>query len=161
MPEKSADGKQKNADLADRKRKHKDSDVARPYPPEAYIDKSEADYRILSSIIIVVVIAIVVMGLAWCRVSFVVPKELEGKEVWLIFGGVADYCRVFFEGRGGLNWHPGNVPLPVKEQEGPRVNITKLVDYGKENTMLMWVNNIQGPGGIWKPVKLAVKREAP
>jgi len=98
-------------------------------------------------------------GLAWYRVSFVVPKELEGKEVWLVFGGVADYCRIFFEGRGGLNWHPGNVPLPVKEQEGPRANITKLVDYGKENTMLVWVNNIQGPGGIWKPVKLAVKRE--
>lgn len=98
-------------------------------------------------------------GLAWYRVSFVVPKELEGKEVWLIFGGVADFCRIFFEGRGGLCWRPGNIPLPVEKQEGPRLNITELVDCGEENTMLMWVNNIQGPGGIWKPVKLAVTKK--
>jgi len=99
-------------------------------------------------------------GLAWYRVSFVVPKELEGKEVWLVFGGVADFCRIFFEGRGGLYWRPDNVPRPIEEQEGPRINISKLVDYGGKNTMLMWVFNIEGPGGIWKPVRLAVKKEA-
>ena len=37
------------------------------------------------------------------------------------------------------------------------MNITEFVDVGKENTVLVYVNNIAGPGGIWKPVKVAVK----
>ena len=95
-------------------------------------------------------------GLAWYRVRFNVPAAWQGKRVWLLFGAVADYCRIFFEGRGGLNWHPESVPLPLARQQGPQMEITDLVDYGRQNTMFMWVNNIAGPGGIWKPVRLAV-----
>jgi len=100
-------------------------------------------------------------GAAYYRVSFDVPRELEGKDVWLIFGAVADYCRIFVNGRGNLYWRPKDVPRPIEKQAGPRMRVTELLDFGEENEIIVWVNNIKGPGGIWKPVKLAVKREAP
>ena len=67
----------------------------------------------------------------------------------------------FVNGRGNLYWRPKDVPRPIEKQAGPRMNVTGLLDFGKENEMIVWVNNIKGPGGIWKPVKLAVKRQAP
>ena len=100
-------------------------------------------------------------GSAWYRVSFDVPERLKGEELWLVFGAVADFCRIFINERGNLYWRPSNAPLPVEQQAGPRMNITEFVEFGKANEMLVWVNNIRGPGGIWKPVKLAVKRAGP
>ena len=97
-------------------------------------------------------------GAAWYRSSFVIPDSLTGKEVWLVFGAVADYCRIFVNERGNLYWRPHNVPQPLADQAGPRMNITEFVDFGKENEIVVWVYNIRGPGGIWKPVKLAVSR---
>ena len=101
-------------------------------------------------------------GSAHYRVSFVLPKELEGQEVWLIFGAIADYCLIVIndhddERFSHLYWRPNDAPLPLEKQAGPRMNISKSIEFGKESHLVVFVNNIRRPGGIWKPVKLAVK----
>ncbi len=90
-------------------------------------------------------------GNAWYRCSFVIPANLEGKRLFLHFGGIAGEPELYFNN----HWLP-----PQKGLKGTVIGweITKYAKCGGKNTVIVLYRNPSGPGGIYKNVKLAVKR---
>lgn len=90
-------------------------------------------------------------GMAWYRTEFTIPKELEGKPVSLHFGGIAGSPHIYVNN----TWV---TPLDALGN-GVRIwDITPKALYGQKNVVLVQIHNPAGPGGIFKSVKLAVRR---
>ena len=91
-------------------------------------------------------------GVAWYRTTFHVPKELEGRQVFLIFARVS-VVHTWVNGR----WANATVKhgcLVVNPNKRP----SHRIRYGEENFVVVPVLTDGSPGGITGPVKLAVKK---
>jgi hypothetical protein len=95
-------------------------------------------------------------GNAWYRCSFRVPKELEGKKVFMLFGGVAA-CRP----QVWVNAELFTKRCDVEVSDGVLiVDISKQAKYGEDNFVVVAIVTKDGePAGIYKSVKLARTRE--
>ena len=88
-------------------------------------------------------------GIAWYRCWFDLPAELKGKRVYLLFGGI-DSDSIFVNGR----WLG-----PVKEKGVTIQDFTKVARFGQKNLVCVWIITAgTTPAGIYKSVKLAVKK---
>ena len=87
-------------------------------------------------------------GIAWYRCRFDVPKELEGRNVCLLFGGVS--TNHFFVNGHWLN---------REQKNGVWIaDFTKWARFGEKNLVTLGIVTTGAPAGVYKPVKLAVKR---
>lgn len=89
-------------------------------------------------------------GVAWYRVEIPIPKRVNTRQVYLVFGAVSDSAWVYVNGtltgshdRGLFGW-----------RKRFSVDITKAVRPGATNLVAVRVYNRAANGGIWKPVKL-------
>ena len=87
-------------------------------------------------------------GIAWFRCWFDLPAELKGKQVHLLFGGVS--TNHFYV--NGL-WHS-------REQKNGVwiVDFTKVAKFGEKNLVALGVVTQGDAGGLYRPVKLAIKK---
>lgn len=93
-------------------------------------------------------------GIAWHRTTFHVPKELDGKNVYVIFGRVSAH-HVWINGRwsdyavkaGCLVVDPNN----RKPNQNP-------IRFGEDNLLVVPIITDGRPAGITAPVKLATRR---
>jgi len=87
-------------------------------------------------------------GIAWFRCRFDVPAELKGKKVYLLFGGVS--TNHFYVNGHWLNReHKNGVWI---------ADFTEHARFGEKNLVALGVVTQGDAGGLYKPVKLAVKR---
>ncbi|MFH0964946.1 MAG: hypothetical protein V2A58_13180 [Planctomycetota bacterium] len=88
-------------------------------------------------------------GIAWYRCRFDVPRELEGKGVCLLFGGVG--TNHFFVNGQWLSERSQKNGVWV-------VDFTKVARFGEKNLIVLGIVTTGSPGGVYKSVKLAVKK---
>ena len=88
-------------------------------------------------------------GIAWYRFWFDLPAELERKQVSLLFGAVGSRG-IFVNGR----W------LGPEKKKGDTIqDFTKVAKFGEKNLVCVWIVTTGAPpAGIYKSVKLAVKK---
>jgi hypothetical protein len=101
-------------------------------------------------------------GMGWYRVTINVPEEVKGKKLFLSFGGVsgAFYGWVWNKHRAGeLPSHGRGDREQKSKNERFEREVTDLIYPGEDNLIIVRVYNYQGPGGIWKPVKLVAEKE--
>ncbi|MBO50744.1 MAG: hypothetical protein CMJ69_08150 [Planctomycetaceae bacterium] len=98
-------------------------------------------------------------GAAFYRVSFRVPEQYRGKKIPIVIGGLANKCAVHlntWDWIYGVSKGPG-----LRIGAGPLVFPARGVKFGAEDDLLrIYVRNPRGPGGIYKPVWVAVKDPA-
>jgi len=89
-------------------------------------------------------------GTAVYRRRVTIPAEYEGREVYLILGGLANKCHLHVNGGWVAgHWHRAAGKEPVI------LNMGKKIKFGEENLITIYVMNWRGPGGLFKPVWLA------
>ena len=89
-------------------------------------------------------------GLGWYRAHFTAPAGQPGKSVWLAFGGVDDGARVWLNGKF-VGAYDTSWAIPFAFE------VTKQLRPGKDNLLAVEVTDYDGPGGLYKAVKLMVK----
>lgn len=88
-------------------------------------------------------------GSAWYRKAFTIPKTLAGEDLVIVLGKIDDSDKTYLNGK--------LVGSTINEHERLRVYFISPTDYkaGEVNTLLVWVDDPQGAGGIWEgPVGL-------
>ena len=90
-------------------------------------------------------------GIGWYRRTLTIPKEDEGKTIFLTFGAVDEACTVWVNGQQVLDR-----PYPFKGDTNSWatpfvVDISKVVKAG-DNVLVVRVSDTCGQGGIWRPV---------
>lgn len=80
-----------------------------------------------------------------------VPAAWKGKKISIIFGAVDDNAVVYMNGRK-VGEHKG-------WDEEFDIDVTEVARPGKRNLVAVLCENTSGPGGIWKPVSLALAEE--
>ena len=91
-------------------------------------------------------------GLVWYQCEFQVPKELEGRDVALLFGGVTSHREPLTACVNG-RWPPR------EKRHGVWIDdFTTVARYGEPNTVVVAIMTTGEPTGIYKSVKLAAKR---
>ena len=97
-------------------------------------------------------------GHGWYRTEFEVPTRLAGEKVFLFFGGITLHpvvgAQIYVNGK--LMWAQADVE---KESAVLVLDITDKAEAGKRNVVVVKVFNYGGPGGIYRPVKLATLRD--
>lgn len=87
-------------------------------------------------------------GLAWFRCRFHLPARLEGQQVCLLFGGVSTN-----------HFHVNGRWLQREQKHGVWiVDFTEVARFGQKNLVALSVVTQGDAGGLYAPVKLAVKR---
>ena len=96
-------------------------------------------------------------GIAWYRCSFAVPESLEGKKVFLLFGGVAPRPYHVW-----VNAELFTKPCDEEDKNGVLiVDFTREAEYGKKNIVVLAIISRDGkPAGVYGPVKLAVLKRS-
>jgi hypothetical protein len=90
-------------------------------------------------------------GVGWYSVALKIPEELRGRKIFLHFGGVADSCIVYVNGKK-VGEHAA-----VSDKKGDdqsfviRIDDAVKWDLKYQHVMVRVMNN-SGPGGIHKPV---------
>jgi len=92
-------------------------------------------------------------GKAWYRVQFKVPENYRGRKIYIVLGGLSDqfnvYLNIWDDIRSG-HTSVGGDPITIQPN---------AIKYGdEENSLTVQINNNSGPGGIYKPVWLAVEK---
>ncbi|HKU25235.1 MAG TPA: glycoside hydrolase family 2 TIM barrel-domain containing protein [Candidatus Sulfotelmatobacter sp.] len=91
---------------------------------------------------------------AWYQRNVLIPSSSRGKSIWLDFGGVYRDAVVFVNGKF-IDEHPSGYT-------GFRLNITSAVQFGKQNTIAVFVDPrwFEGwwyeGGGIYRHVRLLI-----
>ena len=100
-------------------------------------------------------------GAAFYRVSFKVAEKYRGRAVFIVMGGVANKCHVHLNTWDWIYavYKGGGMSVPAKEPLKFLANGVRFGDEG-ENRLRVYVRNPRGPGGIYKPVWIAVEKEA-
>ena len=95
-------------------------------------------------------------GAAFYRVSFKVPEKYRGKKIYIVIGGLANKCAVHLN---TWDWIYGVYKgTGLQVGAAPLVFPARGVRFGdKDNQLRIYVRNPRGPGGIYKPVWVAVK----
>jgi hypothetical protein len=88
-------------------------------------------------------------GHAWYRRAFTPPSAQPGKRVFLAFGGADDAAKVWLNGV-----FVGEHDIPSGAEKPFAMEVTQLLRPGRENVLAVDVRNGQGPGGLWKSIKL-------
>ena len=93
-------------------------------------------------------------GVAWYRLRFTPPDSVQGRRLWLTFGGVANEAHVFVAPRG-MRFRS----LGQNTTDGPfSIDATGAFVPGTEALITVRVINPAGPGGILSTVKLVGKK---
>lgn len=94
-------------------------------------------------------------GLAWYRNEFVLPQNTGAQKLLLFFGAVDESCKIWLNGELILE-RKFNADLnPNSWQEPFTVDISaKVRRDGGKNIIAVEVEDLQGAGGIWKPVSI-------
>ena len=95
-------------------------------------------------------------GHAWYHTEFDIPASLAGKKISLHFPGITLHPVVGSQihVNGKLHWGL----LAQKEHDVLVVDITEAATPGSKNVVVIKIFNYGGPGGIYRSVKLAVRR---
>jgi len=72
-------------------------------------------------------------GEVWYRKRFAVPSEFEGQRVVLHFEGLMGKSKFWINGKLLTSHFGGYLPCII--------DISKVVDYGEENTIAVWIDN--------------------
>jgi len=86
-------------------------------------------------------------GYGWYRKTIDIPKEWEGKDVWIKFGGVNDAYELFINGESVSLFGTANITFAAMP------SFTKLTDkikYGGTNQITIKVNDWGNSGGLWR-----------
>ena len=88
-------------------------------------------------------------GYGWYRISFVVPRELSNKVLYLKLGQIDDVDRTYFNGRlvGGKGDFPPNYQTAYdvyRLYELP----SNFINFGRKNILAVRIYDRQGSGGI-------------
>ena len=96
-------------------------------------------------------------GLAWYRTRVTVPERFKGRKVYLWFGGIDEYAKVWLNGKLlGTTDAPGDGLPPMPGTFKPvEFNATPALRFGKPNTIAVKILNRKlseiGTGGITAP----------
>jgi hypothetical protein len=90
-------------------------------------------------------------GLAWYRREVDIPAEWAGKIIRFHCDGIDDDAVIFINGKPAIKNHGFNVPIAI--------DITKLINPGRKNTLAVCVNDTFADGGIYKPVLLTAQSD--
>lgn len=94
-------------------------------------------------------------GIAWYRTSVKIDPALKGRKIYLFFEAVDESCWIYVNGKLAgehifkkpNDW---NTPFAIR--------IDKLIDWQEEQqTITVRVRDVNGQGGIWKPVTIVSK----
>jgi len=90
-------------------------------------------------------------GKAWYRTTVRIRSDRNGRKAWIEIGAVDESCTVWFNGKevGAFDYWIQNDRSSW--QKPKRFEITDAIEYGKENTIAIEVEDKSGSGGIWKP----------
>jgi len=114
-------------------------------------------------------------GYAWYKTTFELPEEFEGRQIFLVLGGLANKCQVYVNrGWAAMQCLKASDQDAIQQRVSTTVRdydealrpydigpvILNLSEYGKlkfgeDNLLCIYVINSLGPGGLWKPVWLA------
>ena len=91
-------------------------------------------------------------GIAWYRVKFRMPEKMKCQAVELSFAGVDESAWVWLNGQyiGQHDMGPEGWKVPFK------LDITSEIGWGKENLLVVRVEDTMQAGGIYKPVYVEV-----
>lgn len=97
------------------------------------------------------------LGTGYYAVKFKVPADWAARSLDILFMGVDEQAWVYFNGKpvGAHSVDSEKVDIGVLWDE-PFIIKVKAEDIrpGKDNVLVVKINNVQGAGGIWKDVKL-------
>lgn len=95
------------------------------------------------------------MGYAWYRLWFEAPDLPRGRRVYLVFGSVDESAWVYVNGKlCGVH----DIDPDVGYQERFLIDVTPALRPGQRNLIAVRVRNTIGVGGIWRGVKLVLRR---
>ena len=88
-------------------------------------------------------------GYGWYRISFVIPKELSNKVLYLKIGQIDDVDRTYFNGRfiGGNGDFPPSYQTAYDENRLYELP-SNFINFGKKNTLAVRIYDEKGGGGI-------------
>ena len=90
---------------------------------------------------------------AWYRLWVDIPKNWQGRDIFLSFEGVDDMYELYINGQ--LAAKGGDLPTRKDTfSEKKSQNITKLVKPGEKALIAVRVHDWYGAGGIFRPVTL-------
>lgn len=95
-------------------------------------------------------------GTAWYSTTVKVPAFDTGKKVWLLFRAVDGHVRVWIDGQPAGRRH---APLKKVWDKPWAVEVTDLIQAGKEHRITVKVTKDRRAAGIWKPVELRVSQK--
>lgn len=91
-------------------------------------------------------------GIAWYRVKFKMPPKMDCTTVEMAFGAVDEVAWVWLNGKyvGQHDLGPNGWKVPF------RFDVSKEIQWGKENVLTVRVLDTMAAGGIWKKVHVEV-----
>ena len=91
-------------------------------------------------------------GIAWYRVKFKMPPKMACTTVEMAFGAVDEVAWVWLNGKyvGQHDLGPNGWKVPF------RFDVSKEIQWGKENVLTVRVLDTMAAGGIWKKVHVEV-----
>ena len=100
-------------------------------------------------------------GVAWYRRRFTIEQAASGNRIALVFGAVDAACDIWLNGKKVLER-----PFPYNGNENSwaepfEVDVSDVAVADRQNVLTVRVDNISGPGGIWKPVRLVTSAAPP
>ncbi|MCK5861870.1 MAG: family 16 glycosylhydrolase [Candidatus Hydrogenedentes bacterium] len=86
-------------------------------------------------------------GFGWYRKRVEIPAGWEGQEVWIKFGGTNDAYTLFINGESVSSFGAANISFASKPSFS---KVTKYLNYGKSNLIVVQVNDWGNSGGLWR-----------
>ena len=95
----------------------------------------------------------------WYRKYVDIPVELQGRDLWIKFGGVNDNYELFINGKSAGAVGKSNMSVAGKPTS---TKITNKLVYGANNLIAVKVNDWAGSGGLWQlPAIITTEEIAP
>ncbi len=93
-------------------------------------------------------------GYGWYARTFCAPADWKGKSIIVHFDAVDDEAWVYVNGTLVGDHTLKNIPQQVCWEQPFEFDITDLVRWDRDNTLVVRVNDVKLDGGIWKSVWL-------
>jgi hypothetical protein len=87
----------------------------------------------------------------WYRINIAIPENKKGKKVILFLGAVDDSCWLWVNGKPAGKFIYNAEVDPGSWEKPLEFDVSKFVEFGKDNQFTVLLRNICGQGGIWKP----------
>lgn len=98
-------------------------------------------------------------GPAFYRVNFKVDEKYRGRKVYIVMGGIANKCAIHLNTWEWIYGIYKGPPAPVPAREPLKFPARGIKFGDAENEFRVYVRNPRGPGGIYKPVWIAVDKQ--